>query len=369
MNVPFLDLAWQESLIKEEREKRFATIIENSAFVLGEAVTNFEIKFANYCNREYAIGVSAGTHALTMIFNSLGLGQDDEVITIPTTFFASATAVIHADARPVFVDIDPHTRSFNLEQLEKAITKKTKVLLVVHLYGIPVDMNPILALATKYKLTIVEDCCQAHGAKFEGKKVGTFGEASAFSFYPGKNLGAYGDGGAVVTNNKDIATKVKALRNQGCIEKYDHAFLGYNGRLDALQAAVLSSKLPHLDTWNQLRSDIAGHYLSALQGLPIVLPIYPKDSLPVWHLFVIELINKDREAFMAFLKEQGVATGIHYPIPLHTTPALSSLGYTQGDFTVSENLASSCVSLPLYPGMTTEQVAYVVQTVKKYFHA
>ena len=367
MNVPFLDLGWQEQQIKEDREKRFEAIIDQSAFVLGTHVHEFETAFAEYCKREYAVGVSAGTHALSMIFNSLGLGSDDEVITIPTTFFASASAIIHAGAHPVFVDIDPQTRNFNFEQLEKAITKNTKVILVVHLYGIPIDMKPILEIASKYGLQIVEDCCQAHGAEFEGQKVGTFGEAAAFSFYPGKNLGAYGDGGAVVTNNADIFATVRALRNQGCVEKYDHAFLGYNGRLDALQAAVLTSKLPHLDTWNQLRREIAGQYLSQLQGLPVILPSVPEGSIPVWHLFVIELIKGERDSFMSFLKERGVATGIHYPIPLHVTPALSALSYKQGDFPMAENLAYTCVTLPLYPGMTSEQVSCVTDTIKAYY--
>lgn len=367
MNVPFLDLAWQETQIHDDREERFNDIIKNTAFVLGTHVANFETEFAKYCERDFAVGVSSGTDALTMIFNALGLKADDEVITIPTTFFASATAVIHGGGRPVFVDIDPNTRNFDFAKLEAAITPQTKAIVSVHLYGVPVDMTAVMDIANRHNLLVVEDCCQAHGAFFDGKRVGTFGQAAAFSFYPGKNLGAYGDGGAVVTNNEQIAKHVKAQRNQGCIEKYDHTVLGYNGRLDALQAAVLSSKLPHLDTWNQLRREIADQYVEAFAHLPVGLPYVPSGAVPVWHLFVLQLLEGNRDAFMSFLKERGVATGIHYPIALHRTPALAFLGYREGDFAFAETLASQCVSLPIYPGMTKEQVAYVIETVKSYF--
>jgi dTDP-4-amino-4,6-dideoxygalactose transaminase len=225
-----------------------------------------------------------------------------------------------------------------------------------------------MAIAEKHNLQIIEDSCQAHGATYKGRKVGTFGVASAFSFYPGKNLGAYGDAGGVVTNDREVSLKIQALRNQGGIVKYVHEYVGNNCRLDSLQAAVLSAKLPYLDSWNDMRRAIASYYLENLQDLPLLLPNVPEGGVPVWHLFVVEIARDGRDAFMAFLKEKGIATGIHYPVPLHLTPAFSSLGYREGDFPASEKLAAGCVSLPLYPGMSEEMQKYTVETIKSYFH-
>ncbi len=260
MNVPFLDLRWQETQIQDDRAKRFSTIIDSTAFVLGPHVAAFEQEFATYIGTTHAVGVSGGTSALMMIFRALGLKEEDEVLMISTTFIASASGVVLGGGRPVLVDIDPQTRDFDFEKLEAAVTRNTKAILVVHLYGQPSDMDQITAFAERHNLLIVEDACQAHGALYKGRRVGSFGTAAAFSFYPGKNLGAYGDGGMVVTNDDEIAKIARALRNQGCVEKYDHEYLGYNARLDALQAAVLSSKLPHLDSWTKKRQMNADLY-------------------------------------------------------------------------------------------------------------
>lgn len=368
MKVPFLDLSFQEKEIKEERERRFSEIIDSSAYVLGDAVTSFEKDFSAYLGVTHAIGVGGGTHALTMIFQALGIGKGDEVIVSASTFIASVTGLVQLGARPVFVDIDPTTRMPSLSALEKAISPKTKAILAVHLYGQPADMEGIVALAEAHHILVVEDACQAHGALIGGKRVGTFGVASAFSFYPGKNLGAYGDGGAVVTNNDEIARTVKALRNQGCITKYEHEYLGYNSRLDALQAAVLSSKLPRLDVWNQQRTNIAEAYRRGLENTSFGLPPNIPNTKPVWHLFVLDILKGERAHFMTFLQERGIATGIHYPIPPHLTKALAPLGYTEGMFPETERLARSCVSLPIFPGMTEQQTQAVVDAVLSYDH-
>lgn len=369
MTVPFLDLSWQEKQISDTREALFQEIISSNAFVLGPFVSRFEKEFAQYVGANESVGVSGGTHALTMIFNALNIGKGDEVIMIPTTFFASASSVVFAGATPVFVDIDPLTRDFDFTKLRQAINPNTKAILAVHLYGHAANMQAISDIAEEYNLIVVEDASQAHGALFNGKRVGTFGAASAFSFYPGKNLGAYGDGGAVATDNPEIAKKVRALRNQGCVERYDHTYLGYNGRLDALQAAVLLAKLPHLDKWNQMRREIAEKYLANLAGLPITLPPVRDPAEPVWHLFVIEVAPETREDLIVFLAGKGIATGKHYPIPVHLTPAFNFLNLSEGSYPAAERLAASAVSLPVYPGMTSEQVEVVVEAIKEYFHA
>ncbi len=368
MTVPFIDLAWQEARIREDRERRFAEIIKDSAYVLGSHVAEFETSFARHVGVESVVGVSGGTQALSFIFKALGIGPGDEVLTIPNTFFASAVGILEAGGRPVFADIDPKTRNFDFSILERSVTPHTKAILPVHLHGVPVDMDALRAFADAHGLLVVEDACQAHGARYRGECVGSFGNAAAFSFYPGKNLGAYGDGGAVVTNDVALARIVSALRNQGCITKYEHEYLGSNGRLDALQAAVLSAKLPFLDEWNAMRRSIADRYLLGLADTPLVLPYVLPDTEPVWHLFVVEVPDARRDSFQAFMAERGIATGIHYPFPLHTTKALSHLGYSQGDFPVAERFAEQCVSLPIYPGMPSEFVDEVIAAAHAYFN-
>lgn len=367
MTVPFIDLAWQEAQIREDRERRFAEILKDSAYVLGPHVQEFEKSFAEYVGVESAVGVSGGTQALTFIFKSLGIGPGDEVIMIPNTFFASAVGVLEAGGRPVFADIDPETRNFDFNKLEQSITSRTKAILPVHLHGVPADMDAVRAFADAHGLLVIEDACQAHGAQYRGRRVGSFGNAAAFSFYPGKNLGAYGDGGSVVTNDSGLARVVSALRNQGCITKYEHEYLGSNGRLDALQAAVLSAKLPFLDEWNDLRRSIADRYLAGLADTSVKLPHVPPNTEPVWHLFVIEVPGDSRASFQDFMAEHGIATGIHYPFPLHLTKALAGLGYKAGDFPAAEYFAEHCVSLPIYPGMSDDFVEKVISSVRAYF--
>lgn len=368
MKVPFVDLSYQENQIRTERERRFAEVINNSAFIGGKDIDSFEGNFATHCGTDYAVTVGNGTDALALIYRSIGIGKDDEVIVIPTTFIASVSPLFELGAKPVFVDIDPQTRNFDMKLLEAAIHEKTKAILAVHLYGIMPDMDALMAIADSHGIALIEDACQAHGAMYKGRRAGSFGKAAAFSFYPGKNLGAYGDGGAVTTNDEMIQTKLRMLRNHGGIKKYEHEIIGMNSRLDTLQAVVLDEKLKHLPEWNEQRRYIAGRYLKEMDDLPITLPLYLPDTEPVWHLFVVE-VPENRKAFMDFMEKEGVATGIHYPVPLHLTDAFRFLGYEKGDFPYAEKLALNCVSLPMYPGMTDEQVSYVVSMIRSYFHA
>jgi dTDP-4-amino-4,6-dideoxygalactose transaminase len=367
MKVPFVDLGWQEAYIRTRRETRFADVIERSAFVLGPEVDAFEKSFAAYCGSSEAVGVANGTDALALIYTALGIGRGDEIVTIPTTFIASISPFIHLGATPVFVDIDEQTRNFDISRLKVAITSRTKAILVVHLYGDIPDMDAILAVAKEYNVPVIEDACQAHGAAYKGKRAGSFGVAAAFSFYPGKNLGAYGDAGAITTNDHALAEKIRKLRNHGGVRKYEHACLGFNSRLDTLQAVVLDEKLKFLDAWNTMRREIARQYRDGLFDIASMrLPNPSADVEPVYHLYVVEVLKGSRDAFMAALKEKGVSTGVHYPDPLHRTPALSVQEY--GPFPVAEGYASRIVSLPMYPGMTEEQVAFVVATIRHFFH-
>lgn len=365
MNVPFLDLSFQEACIQQDREQRFKSIISLSSFVLGPHVEAFESAFAQYCGQSFAIGVSGGTAASTMIYRALGIGETDEVLMQANTFIASAGSVIHAGATPVFVDISENGE-IDLGDAKRRITSRTKAILAVHLYGMPADMSALLAFAQEHNLAVIEDACQAHGARYKGARVGSFGVAASFSFYPGKNLGAYGDGGAIVTNEASIATTVRKLRNQGCATKYDHELLGYNARLDALQAAVVHAKLGYLDSWNEMRRSIATRYRDGLRDTPLTLPTMFTEREPVWHLFTVQ-VPGDRDNFMHYLAEKGVSTGIHYPVPLHMTPALKHLGYQKGDMPRAESVAERLVSLPVFPGMSTEQVDHVITSVTSYF--
>lgn len=366
MQVPFLNLAWQHAQIQDALAKRFEAIFEKTSFVLGPDVEQFEKNFARYVGAEHCVGLGSGTDALMLALRALGVGEGDEVIIVDTSFIASASAVMLVGARPVFVDIDLATRNADPEKLEAAITKHTKALMPVHLYGAAADMDHVLMLAKKYNLFVVEDACQAHGAMYRGKKLGTMGDIGAFSFYPGKNLGAYGDGGAVVTAREDLALKIKKLRNHGGVAKYEHEILGYNSRIDTLQAAVLDEKLKHLDTWNDMRRSIAARYDAVFATVPfgILRPI--SDTAPVHHLYVIEVPEGSRDAFMQYMKEKGIGVGMHYPTPLHLLPALAMLGYKKGDFPVAEGLCERMVSVPMFPGMHEEEVAYVLDTVREF---
>ncbi len=360
--VPFVDLTAQYQTIKEEVDAAIASVLKSTAFITGPDLRKFEEEFAEYCGTQYAIGVDSGTSALELILRAYGIGAGDEVIVPANTFIATALAVSFTGAIPVLVDTDPETYNIDVKKIEAAITPKTKALLPVHLYGQPADMDTILEIAAKHSLLVFEDACQAHGARYKGKRCGSLGKAAAFSFYPAKNLGCYGDGGAITTNDSQIAEKLRILREYGQTEKYIHTEIGYNHRLDTLQAAVLRVKLKYLDTWNQARREHASLYHQLLSDSGIKTPTVPGYAEPIWHLYVVQLQNRDQ--IRQKLTERGVYTGIHYPIPIHQQKAYHNLGYQKGDFPVTEHSAGRILSLPMYPELSDEMIAYVAEELK-----
>ena len=357
MNVPFLDLQVQYRQIKDEVHGALDKVMEATEFVLGRAVGEFETSFAQHHGAEQCVAVSSGTSALHVALLAMGVGPGDEVIVPVNTFIATAEAVSHAGARPVFVDMCEDDYCIDPAKIESAISPRTKTIIPVHLYGQPAEMDAIMAVAESHGLGVLEDCAQAHDAEYGGRKVGTFGCAGAFSFYPGKNLGAYGEGGAVVTNDHDLATKMRMFRDHGSARKYYHDFVGYNYRMEGFQGAVLGVKLKYLVEWTDARRRAAETYTRKLADLPLTLGQVKKDVRHVYHLFVIRV--KGREQVMDGLREKGVACGIHYPIPLHLTGAYQHLGYQEGDFPVAEAAAEEIISLPMYPELTDEMVEYV----------
>jgi len=363
--IPLVDLKAQYRIIKPEIDKAIASILAKTNFIMGEEVAWFEEAFAKFLGVKYVIGVSSGTDAIHLGLLALGVKSGDEVITAPHTFTATVEPICWLGAKPVFVDIDPKTFTINPKLIERAITKKTKVILPVHLYGHPADMEPIIKLAKKYKLKVLEDAAQAHGALYKGKMVGTLGDAAIFSFFPGKNLGAFGDAGVVVTNNEKLADKIILLRNHGRSEKYTHLEVGYGDRLDTLQAAILLAKIKRLKNWNRRRRQIAGIYNNVLKNLPIRLPEAASWAHTVYHLYVIRTQNRDE--LKQYLKEQDIETGIHYPIPLHLQPAYKYLGYKKGDFAKSEQAAQEILSLPLYPELNIQQIKFIANSLKKFY--
>lgn len=365
--IQLVDLTAQYLGIQEEINASIRSVIEEGAFILGKYVKEFEEAFAGFCRARYAIGVASGTDAITLTLKAMGIGAGHEVITTPHSAAPTAEAIGLAGAKAVFADIDPETYNLDPEKVKKAITSSTRAIMPVHLYGQPVDMDAFRQIAREYGLRLIEDAAQAHGAEYKGQRVGTLGEAACFSFYPSKNLGAYGDGGAVVTNDPFIAERVYMLRDHGRKEKYTHEIEGYNSRLDALQAAILSVKLKHLESWNEQRREKARQYdelLSPIQGLtiPKVLP----EVKHVYHLYVIKV--EDRERLRKSLKEIGIQTGIHYPLPLHLQPAFTHLGLPRGTFPNAEEATSKVLSLPLYPEMRTEQIETVVEALRLYIN-
>lgn len=366
IKVPFVDLDIQYRNLANEINQHLTQTIESSAFILGGAVESFEQEFANYCGAKHAVGVASGTAALFLALKSLGIGKGDEVITAANTFIATALAIDYTGAKPVLVDIDEQTYNLDIEKIEAAITKATKAILPVHLYGQSIDLEPLLALAKKHNLIVVEDACQAHGAEYKGKKLGTFGQAAAFSFYPGKNLGAFGDGGIVVTNDEKIRDDLIMLRNYGQKQKYQHLVKGYNSRLDTIQAAVLRVKLKYLDEANEARRKSAKLYSSLLENVSdrISIPKEMPGLKHVWHLYVIRTDRRD--ALQEHLKKSGVSTGIHYPIPIHLQPAFSDLDYKKGDLPVTEKISDEILSLPMYPGLEQGQIEYVAQKINEF---
>ncbi|NLD71912.1 MAG: DegT/DnrJ/EryC1/StrS family aminotransferase [Chloroflexi bacterium] len=360
--VPFVDLGAQYATVRVQVEEAIAGVLGSSGFILGQEVTQFEQAFAAYSEAEHAIGVDSGTSALELALRAYDIGAGDEVITVANTFIATALAISYVGAQPVLVDADPDTYTIDVGQIEGAVTPRTKAIIPVHLYGQPADMDPILDIARRHDLVVIEDACQAHGARYKGRRVGGLGDAAAFSFYPAKNLGAYGDGGMVVTNDAKAAEAVRMYRNYGQKEKYVHMLRGFNRRLDSLQAAVLNVKLGHLDEWNAARRAHARAYDQMLD-LPLVTPQVPDYAEPVYHLYVVRV--KNRDAVQQRLTERGISSGIHYPVAIHEQPAYRDLGYSAGSFPVTEQYERQILSLPMYAELSEAQIDRVVAALSE----
>jgi dTDP-4-amino-4,6-dideoxygalactose transaminase len=365
MQVPFLDLKAQHKEIENEVLPMVKEVMENTAFIGGPQVSGFEREFAEFCDTDYCVGVNSGTDALRFALMSVGVGPGDEVITVPNTFIATTEAISQAGGTPVFVDVYQNTSEIDISQIENKITERTKAIIPVHLYGQPADMDAVLNTGKKYNIEVIEDSCQAHGALYKGKKAGSLGRVGCFSFYPGKNLGAYGEGGAIVTQEENIANKIKMIRDHGQIRKYYHELEGYNGRLDAIQAGVLRIKLRKIDEWNKARRRNASLYNELLGDIPgVELTIEEEFAQSVYHLYVI--LTEDRDGLQKFLGDNGIATGLHYPVPLHLQRAYGRLGYKKRDFPVAENLSERLLSLPMYPQLTHEQIKYVAECIEQF---
>lgn len=362
-NIPLVDLKSQYKSIKTDIDRAIENIIANTRFIGGAELDNFEADFAKFQRTDYSVGVASGTGAIFLALRGLGIEAGDEIITTAHSFIATIEPVEEIGAIPVFVDIDPETYNIDVSQIEEKITDKTRAILPVHLYGQIANMDAIMEIARKHNLYVIEDAAQAHGAELNGKRAGQWGDIATFSFYPGKNLGAYGDGGAIVTNNEDLAKRISQLRDHGRNGKYLHDMIGYGERLDTLQAAILHAKLPHLDGWNAKRREHAAYYTDCLKDHPkVVTPTIAKDSVPVFHIYCIQ-VDGDRDAILDKLKARGVGAGIHYPIPIHLQPAMAHRGIPEGSFPITEATAKRIISLPIYAELTEEQRAYVVETV------
>jgi dTDP-4-amino-4,6-dideoxygalactose transaminase len=362
MTVPFLDLKAQYKAIHTELDAAIRQVMESSAFAGGPFVEKFEVEFASFCRSAHAVGVGSGTDALWLILLALGVGSDDEVITVPNTFIATAEAISFCGARPVFVDVDPFTYTMDPKGLEKAISPKTRAIIPVHLFGQMADMDPIMEIARRRGLPVIEDACQAHGAEYKGKRAGSIGVAGAFSFYPGKNLGACGEAGAVVTNDVELAGKVCMLRDHGQEKKYFHAAVGWNARMDGIQGAILSVKLKHIEEWNEQRRRHARKYGELLTGVPGVIP--PKEAdgnRHVYHVYAIKVSKRD--AVLTRLKEQGINCSIHYPVPIHLQKAYEHLKLTKGSLSIAERTAAEFLSLPMFAELTDSQMEYVIEAL------
>ena len=366
MSVPFVDLKAQYESIKTEIDAAIAAVIKETAFVGGPFVKKFEEEFASYCGVDHCVGVANGTDALFIALRTLGVGPGDEVITVANSFIATSEAIRMAGAQAVFVDINPETYTIDVTQIEQKITSKTKAIIPVHLYGQPADMDPLLAIARKHGLRVVGDAAQAHGSLYKGQPISRLADITCFSFYPGKNLGAYGDAGAMVTNNEAWALSARMLANHGRTKKYDHDFEGVNSRLDGLQAAILSVKLRHLEDWTERRRKAAYQYNRALAGASVVTPIELDNVRAVYHLYIVRVPNGRRAALQEHLKVNGVNTGIHYPIALPYLQAYAHLGHKKEDFTASLKASGEILSLPLFPEVTEEQILYVARKTREF---
>ena len=364
MKIPFVTFKPMEAELDKELREAFDRVYTRSWYIEGVEDAAFEKAFAEYCESKYCVGVGNGLDALFLALKALGIKEGDEVIVPSNTYIATALAVTYVGATPVFVE--PDIRTFNIDpsRIEEAITDKTKAIMPVHLYGQPCDMDPIMEIAKKYGLFVVEDCAQAHGATYKGKVIGSFGDAAGFSFYPGKNLGALGDAGATVTNDEELAKKVRALGNYGSDYKYHHIYKGNNSRLDELQAAFLAAKLPHLNRMNEERRRIAQKYIDGIKNEEVILPYIPEYANPVWHIFGIRC--KRRDELEKFLIDAGIGTNKHYPIPMHLQECYKDLGFKEGDFPIAEEISATELSIPMYYGMTDEEVQYVIDKVNEF---
>jgi dTDP-4-amino-4,6-dideoxygalactose transaminase len=363
MNIPFSDLALLHEPLRSEIDAAIRRVVESSCFILGPEVTQFEKKFAEYIGVSHAIGVSNGTTALIVALKALHLKPGDEVIVPAMTFYASAEAVSFLGVRPVFVDIDPVTCTLDARKIREKITPRTRVIIPVHLYGQPAGIHEIAAIAQEYNLKILGDCAHAHGAIYHGRRVGAIEDIAAFSFYPSKNLGSIGEAGMVTTNDPRLAELCMMFRNHGSIKKFDHTHVGINARMEALQAAVLAVKLPHLDNWNEQRRSAARFYRTNLANVPVKVPHEIGNTEHVYHVYQIQVENRD--ILFEKMTHKGIGVNIHYPVPMHLHKGLAYLHYTKGDFPIAEGLASRTLSLPCYPGITDEQLMYVVNTLKE----
>ena len=361
MEVPYFDLTAQYELLRAEITAAIDDVCGKAAFILGEQVEQFEHGFAEYCGVKHCVALNSGTSALHLALLAAGIGAGDEVITTSDTFIATAEAIHYTGATPVFVDIHPSTANIDPAQIEKAITPRTRAIIPVHLYGRPADLDAIAEIAHRRRLTLIEDACQAHGARYHGKRVGGFGQSAAFSFYPGKNLGAYGEGGALTTNDDEIAKLARSLRSHGETSRYQHAYIGYNYRMDGFQGAVLNVKLEHLDEWTAKRQEYAALYRQLLADAPVDLPEDAPDVDCVYHLFVVYVNQRDK--VRSELADRGVQTAVHYPKPVHLQGAFQHLGYHPGSLPHAERACERVLSMPIFPEMSREQVEYAARAL------
>jgi len=365
MTIPLVDLGAQHASIRQEIDAAIARVLSHGGFVLGEEVAQFERAFAQHVGAQGAVGVASGTAALRLALAACNIGPGDEVITTPHTFFATAEAISQSGATPVFVDIRPDTLNIDPERVEAAVTGRTRAIVPVHLYGNPADMEALLGIARRRGLRLIEDAAQAHGAEYSGRRCGSLGDLGCFSFYPGKNLGACGDAGAVTGNDLPLLERVRALRDHGRSSKYLHREVGFAERMDGMQAAILAAKLPHLERWTELRRSAAERYGTLLAKLPLELPVGTPGTRQVFHLYVVRTPRRD--ALLEHLKKDGIMAGVHYPVPLHRQPAYLDLGYGSVTLPVAERAASEVLSLPLYPELEQSRAERVVSSIERYF--
>ena len=364
MNIPFIDLSRQYRSIRREIQSSVARVLDTQRYILGVNVQTLEHQFALRVGVKFAVSLASGTDALYLSLLALGVGPGDEVLTTPFTFFATAGAISRAGAKPVFVDIDPETFNLDPKQIKSKLSKRSKAILPVHLFGLPCNMDAVIKIARERSLFVIEDAAQAFGAQIHGKKAGSLGDTGCFSFYPTKNLGGAGDGGMLTTSSKKIAEKIRLLRDHGSRKKYFHELIGTNSRLDEIQAAVILVKLKYIDRWNELRNKHAENYNKGLKGLPVQTPQAPKGFTHTYHLY--SLVTENRDALAEFLKISEIHTGVYYPLPLHLQPCYKSLGHKKGDFPVSERVASQILSLPMYPDLTKQAVDYVTRRIGEF---